>query len=100
MTNVGEVFDWLDRKTQTSEDTVAVDLWEFFRDLPLDLDLASASYYLNKEFRSSDTGVDKRVQIFTFDPEPDEGEGYRDSSGYDEDDEDDDWEDDDFPLWD
>lgn len=84
MTNVGDVFDWLDQKTYTSEDTVASDLWQFFSKLPLDVDLASASYYLEKEFKRNDTGVDDRVRVFTFDPEPEDDEGYWDSSGYDE----------------
>lgn len=86
MTNVGDVFDWLDAKTYTSEDAVAKDLWQFFENLPLELDLASAGHYLRKEFKRNDTGVDDRVQIFTFDPEPADDEGYWDSSGYDSDD--------------
>lgn len=97
MTNVSDVLDWLDRKTQTSEDTTAMDLWQLFSELPHDLDLASAKFYLKKEYQRNDTGVDDRVQIFTFDPEPADDEGCWDSSGYDSDDDYDDdyWDDDD-----
>lgn len=59
--------------------SVLMDVAEFFSDLPADLDLASASYYLKKEFRRNDTGVDRRVEVFTFDPEPWDDEGYSDS---------------------
>lgn len=65
---------------------------EFLETLPGELDVASAEYYLRKEFKRNDTGVDNRTEIFTFDPEPADNEGYWDSSGYDDDD--DDWEDD------
>lgn len=88
MTNVGEVLDWLDRKTQTSEDTTAMDLWELFAELPLDLDLASAKYYMKKEFKNNDTGMDQRFEIHTFD-----AESYDEL--YDEDDD----EDEDFDDW-
>ena len=65
---------------------VLMEVADFFSGLPDDLDLASAEHYLHKEFKRNDTGVDDRVQIFTFDPEPADDEGYWDSSGYDSDD--------------
>lgn len=89
MTNVSDVLDWLDRKTQTSEDTTAMDLWQLFSELPHDLDLASAKFYLKKEYQRNDTGMDRRVEIYVDEPEVwDEGESWYDSS-YDEDDDED-----------
>lgn len=73
-------------------DNVLYDTMLFFRQLPDDLDLASASYYLNKEFERNDTGVDDRVEIYTGEPQAyydDSGESWYDSSGYDQDDYDD-----------
>ena len=99
MTVAGEVVATINEMADGAG-SVLMDVAEFFSGLPADLDLASAEYYLRKEFKRNDTGVDDRIQIFTFDPEPADDEGYWDSSGYDEDDEDEDWEDDDFPLWD
>lgn len=68
MTNVSDVLDWLDRKTQTSEDTTAMDLWQLFSELPHDLDLASAKFYLKKEYQRNDTGMDRRVEIYFDEP--------------------------------
>lgn len=68
MTNVSDVLDWLDRKTQTSEDTTAIDLWQLFSELPHDLDLASAKFYLKKEYQRNDTGMDRRVEIYLDEP--------------------------------
>lgn len=86
MTNIGDVFDWLDAKMHTSEDTTAMDLWHFFENLPLELDLASAGHYLRKEFKRNDTGVDDRYSAEIYVAEP---EVYDDYSGYDGEDEDD-----------
>lgn len=68
MTNVSDVLDWLDRKTQTSEDATAMDLWQLFSELPHDLDLASAKFYLKKEYQRNDTGMDRRVEIYFDEP--------------------------------
>lgn len=68
MTNVSDVLDWLDRKTQMSEDTTAMDLWQLFSELPNDLDLASAKFYLKKEYQRNDTGMDRRVEIYFDEP--------------------------------
>ena len=68
MTNVSDVLDWLDRKTQMSEDTTAMDLWQLFSELPHDLDLASAKFYLKKEYQRNDTGMDRRVEIYFDEP--------------------------------
>lgn len=87
MTTAGEVVATI-RAMADDAGSVLMDVAEFFAGLPADLDLASAEHYLHKEFRHNDTGVDDRVQIFTFDPEPTDDEGYWDSSGYDEDDDD------------
>lgn len=84
MTNVSDAYLQLAGIQGSSE--VQDDLLDFFADLPQDLDLGSAAYYLKKEFKRNDTGIDDRVQIFTFDPEPADDEGYWDSSGYDSDD--------------
>lgn len=86
MTNVSDVLDWLDRKTQTSEDTTAMDLWQLFSELPHDLDLASAKFYLKKEYQRNDTGMDRRVEIYVDEPGVYEDEGFWDFSGYDSDD--------------
>lgn len=87
MTNVGEVLNWLNGRIYAVNDAVGMDLWRLFENLPHDLDLPSAQYYLSKEFKSNDTGMDQRFEIHTFEAEPyDDDEGYWDSSGYDEDD--------------
>lgn len=95
MTTAGEVVATI-RAMADDAGSVLMDVAEFFAGLPADLDLASAEHYLHKEFRHNDTGVDDRVQIFTFDPEPedDSGESWYDSSGYDQDDDDEDYWDD------
>lgn len=88
MTNVSDVLDWLDRKTQTSEDTTAMDLWQLFSELPHDLDLASAKFYLKKEYQRNDTGMDRRVEIYFDEPSIYEDEL---DDWYEDDDEDASW---------
>lgn len=90
MSTIGELAETLNEAPHDLyEESVRQSLYEildFLDTLPQELDLASAAYYLRKEFKRNDTGVDDRVQIFTFDPEPADDEGYWDSSGYDLDD--------------
>lgn len=94
MTVAGEVVVAI-RAMADDAGSVLMDVADFFAGLPVDLDLASAEHYLHKEFNRNDTGVDDRVEIYTFDPEPADDEGYWDSSGYDADDDYDDdyWDD-------
>lgn len=95
MISAGEVVATI-RNMGDGAGPVLMEVAEFFSGLPDDLDLASASYYLNKEFKRNDTGVDNRVEIYTGEPESydDSGESWYDSSGYDQDDYDDDYWDD------
>lgn len=90
MTNIGDILVGLNdlpiEGFSTGDKEVVYKAIDFFEELPSDLDLASAAYYLKKEFKRNDAGVDDRIQIFTFDPEPVDDEGYWDSSGYDLDD--------------
>lgn len=85
-TNVGDVLRWVNAVKQSYVSVippaVVEDLSEFLNELPDDLDLGSASYYLKKEFKANDTGVDERFHVYT------------DYSGYDDDD--DDWDDEDW----
>lgn len=82
MTNIGDVNRWVedvarDSYLNVSYPEVALDLIEFLNELPDDLDLGSAAYYLKKEFKRNESGVDDRVSIYTYEPES--------YSGYDED---------------
>lgn len=88
MTVAGEVVATIQEMADDA-DSVLTDVAEFFSVLPADLDLASAAYYLRKEFQRNDTGVDNRAEIYTYTDSSD-------YSGYDYDDEDDedDWDED------
>lgn len=86
MTTIGDVLKWLDEMIQVGQSEEAVDLFRFFSSLPENLDLSSASYYLEKEFKRNDSGMDYRYSVEVF---VDEGgtvadDDYWDSSGYDE----------------
>lgn len=82
--NVDNVLSWLNDRVM-SDDEVGTELMEFFSNMPAGLDLASALYYLKREFKSNNTGIDYRTEIYTAEPDS--------YSGYD-DDEDDEWDDD------
>ena len=81
MVNVSDVLNWVNKYPHND---VAGALSDLFAQFPEGLDLASASYYLRKEFEQNDRQIDDRVEVYTFDVERWEDD-YSDYSGYDED---------------
>lgn len=87
MSTIGELAETLNEAPHDLyEESVKQSLYEildFLDTLPQELDLASAAYYLRKEFKKSSTGIDDRypVEVVMVDPDDDDW---------------DDWEDDDF----
>ena len=89
MTNVNDVVSYLGGKP-TTEGSIMMDVYSFFADLPGDLDLGSAAYYLKKEYKKNQTGIDDRYPVAAYVDVS--------SSGYD--DIEDDWDEDEDEYWD
>lgn len=82
MTTVNDLINELGQLATTKGSAIA-DMYSLLADVDPDLDLASAMYYLKKEFRRNDTGMDRRVEIYTLDLDYEEDD--------DEDEDFDDW---------
>ena len=95
MTTIKELIDGLEQvdiENLVGADVKAIDeVIDFLDLLPHDLDTASGVYYMNKERKANDTGMDYRVEVHTYvdsdysgyDEEYDEEEDYpRDYGNY------------------
>lgn len=75
MSTIGELAVTLNEATfdffNEDERQSLLEVLDFLDSVPQDLDLASAAYYLKKEFKANNTGVDDRyaAEIYTADAE-------------------------------
>lgn len=76
MSTIGDIYEGLGNLPEavlSEADKHAVySTLEFLGALPDDLDTASASYYLNKEFKRNDTGIDTRYEVSIYTAEDDD----------------------------
>lgn len=67
--NIGEITEFLSRYTYFEESR---ELLKFFEDLPPELDLASAQYYIKSEFIDQSRGYDEDSMTYDHDDEEEE----------------------------